>query len=70
MSEQPQHPGGQIVVYQTEDGRSSIRVRLEDETVWLSQAQMADLFEVTKSLSNAAITNPYVALTPEAWRAK
>ena len=48
MSEQPQHPGGQMIVYQTDDGRSAIRVRLEDETVWLSQAQMADLFEVTK----------------------
>jgi hypothetical protein len=48
MSEQTQRPGGQIIVYQTDDGRSAIRVRLEDETVWLSQAQMVDLFEVTK----------------------
>ena len=39
---------GEIVLYQTEDGRSRIEVRLEDQTVWLSQAQMAELFEVTK----------------------
>jgi hypothetical protein len=48
MSDLSKRPGGEIVVYQTDDGRSAIRVRLEDETVWLSQAQMADLFEVTK----------------------
>ncbi len=48
MSDMMKHPGGQIIVYQTDDGRSAIRVRLENETVWLSQAQMADLFELTK----------------------
>ena len=51
MSELPPNASesrGEILLYRTEDGRSSIRVRLEDETVWLSQAQMAELFEVTK----------------------
>ena len=33
-----------IVIYQTEDGQTQIDVRLEKETVWLTQAQMADLF--------------------------
>ena len=34
----------QIVIYQTEDGQTQIDVRLENETVWLTQAQMAELF--------------------------
>ena len=38
----------EIVVYRTEDGRNRISVRLEGETVWLSQAALADLFETTK----------------------
>ena len=48
MSDMAKSPGGQIIVYRTDDGRSALRVRLENETVWLSQAQMADLFELTK----------------------
>ena len=39
-----------IVIYQTEDGKTQIDVRLEDETVWLNVAQMATLF--TKEESN------------------
>ena len=35
----------EIVFYQTEDGRTRVEVRLENETVWLTQAQMAELFE-------------------------
>ena len=35
----------QIVIYQTEDGNTAIDVRLENETVWLSQAQMSLLFQ-------------------------
>jgi hypothetical protein len=36
----------QILIYQTEDGDTNLEVRLENETVWLSQKQMADLFQV------------------------
>lgn len=32
-------------MYQTEDGKTRIDVRMENETVWLSQAQMAELFQ-------------------------
>ena len=39
--------GGQIVLYQTEDGRQRIEVRLEGETVWLTQAGMAELYQTT-----------------------
>ncbi len=33
-----------IIIYQTEDGQTQIDVRLENETVWLTQAQMAELY--------------------------
>ncbi len=33
-----------IIIYQTEDGLTKIQTRLENETVWLTQAQMAELF--------------------------
>ena len=35
---------GSIIIYQSEDGSVRIDVRLEDETVWLTQQQMADLY--------------------------
>ena len=38
----------QIIIYQTEDGHTKIDVRLENETVWLSQKHMADLFQSSK----------------------
>ena len=40
-------PDSEIILYQTEDGRTRIQCRLEDETLWLTQAQMAELFETT-----------------------
>ncbi len=40
-------PGGEILLYQTEDGRTRIECRFEDETLWLTQAQMAELFQTT-----------------------
>jgi prophage maintenance system killer protein len=39
----------QIVIYQTEDGQTQIDVRLENETVWLTQAQMAELFQSSRT---------------------
>lgn len=38
-----------ILIYQTEDGVTKIETRLEDETVWLTQAQLAELFQKSKS---------------------
>lgn len=38
-----------IVIYQTPDGKTQIDVRLEDETVWLTQAQMAQLFKSSRT---------------------
>jgi len=41
-------PKGELLVYQTEDGRVKLDVRLEDETVWLTQQMIAELFQTTK----------------------
>ena len=38
-----------LVLYQIEDGQTKIEVRIDDETVWLSQAQMVNLFQSVKS---------------------
>lgn len=43
----PVPPGGLFLVYQTEDGRTRIECRFEEETVWLTQALMAELFQTT-----------------------
>lgn len=40
---------GEIVVYQTENGVTKIDVRFQDETVWLTQQQMADLFQSSRT---------------------
>ena len=37
-----------IIIYQTEDGQTQIDVRLENDPVWLTQAQMVELFQATK----------------------
>ena len=46
MSPDPQ-PQSSIILYQTEDGRTRIQCRFEDETIWLTQALIAELFQVT-----------------------
>lgn len=46
MSDQPS-PRSEIILYQTEDGQTRVQCRLEDETLWLTQAQIAELFETT-----------------------
>ncbi len=42
-------PKGEIVIYQTENGDTKLDVRMEDETVWLTQAQLVELYQTTKS---------------------
>ena len=37
----------EIILYQTEDGQTKIQVRLEDDTEWLTQSQMAELFQTS-----------------------
>ena len=49
----------QIILYQTDDGQTKLQVKIEDETVWLTQDQMAELFEKSKSTINEHIKNIY-----------
>ena len=37
-----------IIIYQSEDGKTQLDVKLEGETVWLTQAQMVELFQTSK----------------------
>jgi hypothetical protein len=48
-----------IIIYQTEDGKTKIETRLEDETVWLTIDQMAELFQKSRSTINEHILNIY-----------
>ncbi len=50
---------GEIVIYQTQDGITQLDVRLDGDTVWLSQDQMAQLFERDKSVITRHISNIY-----------
>ena len=48
-----------IIIYQTEDGQTQIDVRLENETVWLTQAQMAELFQKDRTVITRHINNVF-----------
>ena len=48
-----------IVIYQSEDGKTKIDVKLEEETLWLSQQQMAELFNTSRSNIIEHINNIY-----------
>jgi hypothetical protein len=48
-----------IIIYQTEDGNTKIETRLEDETVWLTQAQMAELFQKSRVTITEHIRNVF-----------
>ena len=50
---------GQILLYQTPDGESRIEVRLQGETVWLNQEQMAELFQRNISTISRHINNAF-----------
>ena len=57
MPERPTHAGSEIVLYQTEDGQSRIAVHLEDDTVWLTQRQLAGLFQKDVRTVNEHVQN-------------
>ena len=48
---------GEIILYETEDGQTSLEVQLENENVWLSQAQMSELFNKERSVVAKHIKN-------------
>jgi hypothetical protein len=76
-------PQSRIILYQTEDGRTRIQCRFEDETIWLTQAQIAELFQTTPQnvtlhlkaifaegeLSEAATCKDYLQVRDEGGRA-
>ena len=49
----------QIVIYQTKDGQTKLDVHLEDETVWLTQDQIAELYGKSKATINEHIKYIY-----------
>ena len=53
------NPQGEMVIYQTEDGKASVDVMLENETVWLTQKQMALLFDKDQSVIARHIANVF-----------
>jgi len=68
MSMVPPTPGGEFLLYQSQDGQARIQCRLAGETIWLTQQQMADLFQVDKSRISRHLKNIYDEgeLSPEA----
>ena len=58
MTKQPV-PLGEIVLYQTDDGRTRVECRFADETLWLSQALIADLFQVSLPTVNEHLKGIY-----------
>lgn len=46
MAQEPK-PGGEVIIFQTEDAQTRLQVRLDGQTAWLTQAQMAELFQTT-----------------------
>ena len=51
--------GGGILIYQTEGGQTKLEVRLEGETLWLSQADLSRLYQTTKQNISLHIQNVY-----------
>lgn len=49
----------EILLYQTENGQTKLEVKLEDETVWLSQKQMSELFQKSKATISEHISNVF-----------
>ena len=46
-----------MILYQTEDGQTRIEIRLQDETVWMSQKLMVELFQISVPNINMYISN-------------
>ena len=59
MSDYPVPSMGEIILYQTEDGRTRVECRLADQTLWLSQALLAELFQKDVRTINEHLRNIY-----------
>jgi hypothetical protein len=58
MSDTPP-PAGELILYQTEDGHTRIQCRLDQQTLWLTQAQIAELFQTSVANINMHIKAIY-----------
>jgi len=52
-------PSGEIILYQRDDGKPAIDVRFDGDTVWLTQAQIGELFQASKANISEHIANLY-----------
>lgn len=59
MTEKPKSKPNQFLMYQAEDGKTHINVRIEDDTVWLAQTGLADLYSTTKQNISLHVQNIY-----------
>ncbi|MGW8157231.1 MAG: death-on-curing protein [Desulfoprunum sp.] len=50
---------GNVLLYQTEDGQTDIDVHLHEESVWSTQAQMAELFQQDQSVISRQVNNVF-----------
>jgi hypothetical protein len=68
MSKKEDVPGGEVILFQSADGRPAIQVRMQDQTVWLSQRLIAELFQVSVKTANEHLVNIYdeKEVSPEA----
>ena len=48
-----------IIIYKTDDGQTKLQVKIEDETVWLTQDQLAELFEKSRTTITEHIHNTF-----------
>ncbi|WP_419739826.1 virulence RhuM family protein [Ruegeria sp.] len=68
MKEAPETPAGELLLYETEDGRARVECRFLDESLWLSQALIAELYAVSVKTVNEHLANIHAEgeLAPEA----
>ena len=59
MANEIEKNNGEIIIYQSEDGKIRLDVRLEEKTVWLTIDQMAKLYGKARSTINEHILNAY-----------
>ena len=52
-------PKGEIVIYQAKGGKTTLEVKLQQETVWLTQKQMSSLFDTERSVVTKHINNVF-----------
>jgi hypothetical protein len=58
--QQPVPPGGELLLYQAEDGQTRLQCRFDEQTLWLSQAAMVDLYQTSKANISIHLKNIFV----------